>query len=672
MADDDQFDHQVDQVPTTSENDKLDATSSQGEPQKGRRLIYVDLSDENLPGVEHYETPGGHETVVQGSPLPKSSLRSNKTAGPIHERSDIGQPNELPDGAHASRSDKSSVSGVLPRMPEDQEADLFDEYHYEKTEDSKYEIDEERSTRRGSVSTMSVARYFDALPTSSTIDSKSQVQVVKDFENSRCGVQKVVVRGNGKLDVLIDGKWIPAVHHHTIRDKLLRLTDKHGKYDVGPSRGADENDRTAFHKDQMHWHFKDRSLRPDLLFTWDDPKDRDINIPGIWYDDGRMVLSAENRPLRKYREIPLTLSGQCEGLRLEMIRRLNPSISIWELMARMPLKTVKRSGLTEHTVEISTVGNRIALARSRTGMKAWSQRLRSDSRTHRMLQMIPEDIQREIIRTNSTSCFRDFNPAEIAYIDKAMKDTETSAQETSLGKLAEHVPGEREADEQLPANDKTGHNLLIHQVVAEALERATPVPKTQHVPRSVSSAKTTSSMSPHYPRSKGGQSKRAASPSKMMSSKRHKALEAGKLNQPGKVAERHNGSPSGGKAQGNQSGTDKTYVGPDYRHKKPATALEIRLIQWALKISRDDFTRLTGNPPVPTDRTESYSWQYSQLQAALSEHMGLGSQTPLLKRWGRWTSMESWGPVVASYVGGRGGVTNTASSVEGNTPAEKH
>lgn len=401
-----------------------------------------------------------------------------------------------------------------------------------------------------------------------------------------------------------------------------------------------------------------------------------------------MVLSVENRPLKKFSEIPLTLSGQCEGLRLEAFRRLNSNISLYELKARMPITTSKRLGLTDKAVGLPALGNRMARSRLSTGMKAWCMREGSDVRIRRMLEMIPKNIQEEIVRTNSTRCFRDFTSGEIAYIDEGNKGTELSMKKAGPRRLPEDIRREKEEQKQQVIKGRKGDGLHVHPVVAEALERTTPVAKTQHGSRSNVSAQT-ASMSPHYPRSKGGQSqsgthrgfgalgvelspfgntKRPASPPLgKMSFKRPRVVVDGSVNQPeGNTYSGH--GPSATKEHSDQTTTGKPGHGPDFRYKKPSTVHDIIRIQQALNISRDDYERYTGYPPiVRTDRNESYAFQLSELQASLSEQTGLGDSAPVLKRWGKWTSMESWRAMAASHDGVKGGAKKNVSGLEGDT-----
>ena len=66
---------------------------------------------------------------------------------------------------------------------------------------------------------------------------------------------------------------------------------------------------------------------------------RDHEIPSYevpWmYDEGCVVLDLNNHPVKAYRDIPLTLSSKVEAALMEVIRRIDPRISIIDFWARL-------------------------------------------------------------------------------------------------------------------------------------------------------------------------------------------------------------------------------------------------------------------------------------------------------------------------------------------------
>ena len=53
------------------------------------------------------------------------------------------------------------------------------------------------------------------------------------------------------------------------------------------------------------------------------------------YDDGRVVLSTDNHPVKDYRDIPLTVSSEVEGGLTEAIRHVDPRITWGDIWARL-------------------------------------------------------------------------------------------------------------------------------------------------------------------------------------------------------------------------------------------------------------------------------------------------------------------------------------------------
>ena len=96
------------------------------------------------------------------------------------------------------------------------------------------------------------------------------------------GTRKGLVRyaSSGSLEYRHDEAWVPAVYHYQLRQGLIELMDTQGRYDEEPISGADRWDRTAFKAQHKHWKF-DRSSRPEVLFLWDDPGNRDDRLPDI-------------------------------------------------------------------------------------------------------------------------------------------------------------------------------------------------------------------------------------------------------------------------------------------------------------------------------------------------------------------------------------------------------
>lgn len=135
---------------------------------------------------------------------------------------------------------------------------------------------------------------------------------------------------------------VSAVYHDTLRPQLMQQMDTLGSYGESikylppnaqltraenlRSRGYGEWDVTSYHPDQRTWgpsRYDHWPFMPDkLLFRlecngYPVPDYR----PGLWYDQGRLVLDLDNNPVKKWKNIPLTLSSNADPWLLENIRR---------------------------------------------------------------------------------------------------------------------------------------------------------------------------------------------------------------------------------------------------------------------------------------------------------------------------------------------------------------
>ncbi|KAL8777029.1 MAG: hypothetical protein Q9213_008036 [Squamulea squamosa] len=251
-------------------------------------------------------------------------------------------------------------------------------------------------------------------PPQSKLGLRIQEQRRRGIEVDSNGVRKGKIRcTNLGLHYLLDGQLVPAVFHADIRSKLLQMTDRLGSYDEEPVKGADELDRTAFKQGQEHWVLDDRYGRPQVLTYWEKPDSTPDHRPKLWYDCRRLVLDTDCRPLKLYDELPLTISGQCEGSRseqesylpspidpcftpsriamltqsltglvgsdadnetrlVEAWRRLNSNITMNDIKTRMGWTTSKGIGLVQKPIKTPALANRMSSDRCRMGLKAWT------------------------------------------------------------------------------------------------------------------------------------------------------------------------------------------------------------------------------------------------------------------------------------------------------------
>ncbi|KAL8641082.1 MAG: hypothetical protein Q9228_002068 [Teloschistes exilis] len=255
---------------------------------------------------------------------------------------------------------------------------------------------------------------------------------------------------NGQLEYLLKGEWVKAIHHAKIREYLLKFTDEMGQYAIEPCEGADPWDRTAFHPDHAEVRLSPREVRPDCLFQWTVPDSLEDSMPEprLWYHYGHLVLDVDDRPVRTFKELPLTLSGQCEGLRMEFYRRMNPRIGGPDLRARMPDRSRCGPRAIAKRMKGPALANRMARDRYKIGLRAMYARNESLTKEMAMFELIPPHIQREIVRTNSTRCFRDLTLLEFQYIEGTNKGTEKSLNKASTRRLTDLERRDRVAKQQ--------------------------------------------------------------------------------------------------------------------------------------------------------------------------------------------------------------------------------
>jgi len=133
--------------------------------------------------------------------------------------------------------------------------------------------------------------------------------------------------------------WKPAVWHDQIRQDLINKAKgpKNESYVHQRESGTLANDITSFHADQKDWG-EDRACRPKILFQFEAPPNWKAakDEVGMMLHGDKIVLDPDNRPVRAFTEIPLTVSSKVEGWLMEVIRRQNHQITPNDFRARMP------------------------------------------------------------------------------------------------------------------------------------------------------------------------------------------------------------------------------------------------------------------------------------------------------------------------------------------------
>ncbi|KAL8771533.1 MAG: hypothetical protein Q9209_002975 [Squamulea sp. 1 TL-2023] len=540
-------------------------------------------------------------------------------------------------------------------------------------------------------------RHPDA-PAVSKLRQKIQDSKQKGVELDENGVKKGKARHTSLgLEYFHLGEWQPACYHSDIRHKIFKHTEAMGSYVEEPTSGADEFDRTAYKPEQRDWVFSDRNKRPDVLFLWENPGDAPNYSPLVWFDGQRIVLDRNNRPVKLWDELPLAISGQCEGARAEAWRRLNPRITMNDLIARMPFLTSKGKDLAQKAPKTPMLANRMSRDRIRFGLKAWIEKDGSAVKEHRMLQTMPEVIQKLLIRTNSTRGYRDLTDAEMLYVDEANKGTATSRAKAGPRVLDDAARQENEKKQQRRRSKKPRidlNSVTIYEVIPEALRK----PEKKQRRRKQSSASPVASSSKNPPRKRerdetqedhgmndmlateygqGSQEQpyvlagEDAPPSLQKKPRRSQAATSST-----NVQKNHNnGNSASGVGYRRSSNNHPAQTSrsrysnietpapaqlnpprpttgqhtplpnnphPDFRLIPPRIPSEIALVQEALIITRNHYQHLLGFPPtITTSQLEPYVYQLNELQDAFNRTYP-GEDPPRLLSWGQMSSFDSF------------------------------
>ncbi|KAL8893844.1 MAG: hypothetical protein Q9192_004869, partial [Flavoplaca navasiana] len=477
------------------------------------------------------------------------------------------------------------------------------------------------------------------------------------------------------------------------------VSDALGRYREQPLKGHDELDRTAFKQEQKKWVFSDRQKRPGVLFLWKDPKKNADYEPQLWYDDDRIVLDTKNHPLKL-------------GYRMETWRRLNTRITMSDLRARMPLQTCKGDDKVSKTIKTPMLANRMARDRIKFGIKAWDPKQGSDIKVFRMLQTMPEAVQRTLLQTNSTRHYRDLTDDEMTYVDLGNKGTAASLAKAGPRQLDQAA---RQAYQQKKKKQKRysrgePSTVKVHQVIKEHQDNLKPKNKKQKTKAQSPASPATSAsgyppMSPSQEDIEEGHSdpitiesddeedlvtpnmledededeewNERPSPLSAVPSVEHNnglpsapftVYRAGSpataneyLRMQQEAADEFNAIPlpSNRRSTGTQEtrrmrdlGLERIHGSPfgiDYRYKKPDSRREADLIEEALQISRDDFTAVLGRAPRrQATDLQPYAFQLNQLEAEFADFFQ-GTHGRKLKQWGYMRNFEDFG---GSHVGG--------------------
>ncbi|KAL8757202.1 MAG: hypothetical protein Q9199_002387 [Rusavskia elegans] len=705
----------IDSEGETLEHHGNPLEDNSSEAPQGLRL--GNLSDSGLSSLPMPEDDSNHltpegESDDEGMALQsRGSPLANNSSAPTRKRR-LRTPSESglsSDGMYKNGDEEESNTGS-----------------FSKDDDETISEDSHREGRRQAKAGKAPPKRHPNAPRISKLQKKIQDAKAMGIDLDENGVRKGRVRHttNG-LEYLSEGNWIPACYHTDIRKKLLELTDDMGSYVKEPHRGWDGLDRTAFEESQKDWVFSDRRRRPDFLFLWEDPGYYLDYDPEFWYDLGRIVLDTKNHPLKLWRELPLTISGQCEGYRMETWRRLNTRITMNDLRARMPHQTCKGKGKVSKIIKTPMLANRMSRDRMMYGLKAWDPKQGSDIKQYRMMQTMPDVIQRMLIRTNSTRGYRDLTEAEVDYVDLGNKGTAASLAKAGPRQLDDMTRLENQEKKHKRRSKKIGaSSVKIHEVITEAFPEELDEPqKKKQKTRAWSTVSPAAPALVYPPMAFGEEEDQVGHGEEMIGEQsgrgseelpempeeeetwyeRPDLLPAGRSTEndytqydrpgafssnardnynmtmqrvtEGNIGNNHlynkNNPQAPSDAQLQRLGFQRVHggnLGIDFRYRKPESVSDVTFIENALQVSRDDFQRiLPFAPATVTDRLQPYAYQLSELQAEFSRTYP-GPNPPLMRSWGHMSSFENYmGRQEGSGAGYRGTRGHGLGDFDGNT-----
>ncbi|KAL8719519.1 MAG: hypothetical protein Q9225_003486 [Loekoesia sp. 1 TL-2023] len=490
---------------------------------------------------------------------------------------------------------------------------------------------------------------------------------------------------NGEMLGQVNGKWVPAAYHNDRRGVLLERADRMGRYRYSSDHGGEDHDRMAYHPSYADFNMRTREGRPDILYQWKpENKKPAAQDPGFMIDeaDGKVLLDINNHPIRNWPELPLTISGQVEGLWLEFWRRLNPAISLPDIVARCPEFTTVRTGLKEHKLSIAAYSNRMRRDRVSVGTRAWDEREGSKEIAERLKAIMPNRVLAQIERENSTGSWRDLTSDEVDAVLNVNKGKGSAPARAGSKKLPDPVKQVRDGI----ANEKTSQTLrrLQDEKQAEDLAWEEGYPDFEN-PTSTDGDQMLGAVARDSPSAGGEIEEPAQDPLEETgepSPKDHLGetsldlpesvegstlveppLEEGQTTlveeaDPSQIIVKSEGFESPGEEDdGDEIGTpnpgndtpDIPAEEPiDYALQVPDTMDEVDIVQYALEVTRAEYQELTGRePPDPSNIfQQSYNQQWTELQESLNNYWFQcrpGRIPPILPKRSGWIgSWDAW------------------------------
>lgn len=207
--------------------------------------------------------------------------------------------------------------------------------------------------------------------------------------------KKGKTRGTKQNLQYLDGnRWVPAVYHHDIREFLISEASQHGEYTYPRERGPGRNDVTSYLESQKNWGPVRDENWADILYDFQKPKNRENPTYYLknWKFYGKIVISGyDNRPMRRFKDLPDTLSSALHGRDMEAMKRTDPRIRQRDFMTRMPLRHTTPAGTRRPIQSASSIGMRMTRFRQQQGMLSWIGRDGSKTLKNALWQRLPPE-----------------------------------------------------------------------------------------------------------------------------------------------------------------------------------------------------------------------------------------------------------------------------------------
>lgn len=251
-----------------------------------------------------------------------------------------------------------------------------------------------------------------------------------------------------------DGAWVPAVYHETIRLDLIHKASLKGEYSLytlAPARvwpllitKPEHERKSSFTPGDITSYLESHSTwGADRGGEYDSPDYSEGNWPPILYElrrpgnysksnypeaeiwkySGRVVLSVQDsRPLRKFENLPDTISTKISGLELETIMRLDPRVEARDIRGRMPMYYINETGKRVQAFTVATLAMRSHRFRAKEALLCWTERAGSNNTNELILNWLKEHEPR---------AFQEGNVRGIGPIPKELEEAILDANKTN-------------------------------------------------------------------------------------------------------------------------------------------------------------------------------------------------------------------------------------------------